>query len=233
MTTVGRERVKFCTGQWKFKITKTKYYNVVYERPLPSACLYFVPLSFSLSPLTKFLFWHFLHIFSVFSSFVLLVLIFVSRILILKWQILLQNLWEIIPLNIIVPFMVHMILHDFTAKVRHLISFFVILFSPFFRLFSHDFNSNFLYFWWILADTAFTQLKLNEVGAWINRRNVHPVAIAQAFSRGYQRFMARNIRARYASPWQFFFQSIAISSTFFYFMYYPKCLCKFYHNSIF
>ena len=37
---------------------------------------------------------------------------------------------------------------------------------------------------WISADTPFGQLKLNEVGAWLGRRNKNPRAFVGAISRG-------------------------------------------------
>jgi hypothetical protein len=36
----------------------------------------------------------------------------------------------------------------------------------------------------ISADTPFGQLKLNEVGSWLGRRNKNPRAVAGAISRG-------------------------------------------------
>ena len=81
------------------------------------------------------------------------------------------------------------------------------------------------------ADTPLAEVKLNELSKWINRRNVHPVAMAQALSRTYQRFLRRYAQPKYASPTIYFFQFVFATSTLFYFLNYPKSLSK-YHDQV-
>lgn len=78
-------------------------------------------------------------------------------------------------------------------------------------------------------------VKLNQLFAWINRRNAHPVAIAQATSRAYYRFIRRFAQPKYASVSMFGFQFIALLSIAGYIANYPKSLSKFsfYHKYIF
>ena len=90
--------------------------------------------------------------------------------------------------------------------------------------FEHRFNSLFPH---ILADTPLSQVKVGELFAWLNRRNVHPVAIAQCCSRNYQRFVRRFVHPKYSSPIIFTFQLLAMLSTAGYFSMYPKFLRKF------
>ncbi|UXI14561.1 Ras-related C3 botulinum toxin substrate 1 [Sarcoptes scabiei] len=73
-------------------------------------------------------------------------------------------------------------------------------------------------------DTKFTDVKLSELPAWINRRNVHPVAIFQACSRKYYAFINRSAGPLYSSPMRYFFQYITMASIFFYLACYPKNL---------
>ncbi|XP_054168038.1 putative ATP synthase subunit f, mitochondrial [Oppia nitens] len=49
-------------------------------------------------------------------------------------------------------------------------------------------------------DTPFAEVKLTELGSWLNRRNIHPVAIFRAFSRAIFRHGKRFIDPRYAYP---------------------------------
>ncbi|XP_046916775.2 ATP synthase, subunit F [Dermatophagoides farinae] len=73
-------------------------------------------------------------------------------------------------------------------------------------------------------DTPLSEVKVNEMVSWLNRRNVHPFAIWQAMGRAYYRFTHRFVEPRYASPVRFFFQVITMSSIFFYMLNYPKNL---------
>lgn len=82
-----------------------------------------------------------------------------------------------------------------------------------------------------IADIPLAEVKLGQLGSWLNRRNLHPVAMFQATARAYYRWLNAYHFPKYASYPIFFFQFIAMSSTFYYFLYYPKMLSK--YNSLF
>lgn len=77
------------------------------------------------------------------------------------------------------------------------------------------------------ADTPLANVKLNELGAWFNRRNLHPGAMVQACSRAYARYLTRYAHPKFASPSVFFFQMITAGSIFFYLLSYPTNLRMF------
>lgn len=77
-----------------------------------------------------------------------------------------------------------------------------------------------------IADTPLAQVKVGELSAWINRRNVHPVAIAQSIGRGYHRMLRRYAHPKYASGTIWFFQMVFITSSIGYLMNYPKNISK-------
>ncbi|CAG2174372.1 unnamed protein product, partial [Oppiella nova] len=47
-------------------------------------------------------------------------------------------------------------------------------------------------------DTPLADVKMSELTSWLNRRNVHPVAIFQAVMRSFYRFEQRFVQPRYA-----------------------------------
>lgn len=76
--------------------------------------------------------------------------------------------------------------------------------------------------YFILGDIPLSEVKLNELFAWINRRNFHPMAITAAMSRAYYRYTRRFVDPKYSAPITFYFQGIVALSAFFYLVYYPK-----------
>lgn len=74
------------------------------------------------------------------------------------------------------------------------------------------------------GDTPLSEVKLNELFAWINRRNFHPLAMTSAISRAYYRYTRRFVDPKYSAPVTFYFQGIVALSCFCYLIYYPKSL---------
>ncbi|XP_069692197.1 putative ATP synthase subunit f, mitochondrial [Periplaneta americana] len=70
-------------------------------------------------------------------------------------------------------------------------------------------------------DTPFGQLKLSEVGAWIGRRNKNPKAMVGALSRAWWRWQHKYVHPKRAGVAPFF-QVVAASMAFFYFINYGK-----------
>ncbi|KAL1494143.1 hypothetical protein ABEB36_009788 [Hypothenemus hampei] len=70
-------------------------------------------------------------------------------------------------------------------------------------------------------DTPFGQVKLNEVGSWLARRNKSPQAIVGAISRAYWRWQHKYVQPKRAgiAP---FLHIVFGSMTFFYILNYPR-----------
>jgi len=52
--------------------------------------------------------------------------------------------------------------------------------------------------WYGKVDTPLADVKINQLGSWVARRNKNPVAMAQAVGRAYWRWMSRFVVHPYA-----------------------------------
>lgn len=72
-----------------------------------------------------------------------------------------------------------------------------------------------------IADTPFGQVKVGEITSWLARRNKSPQAIAGAFSRAWWRWNHKYVQPKRTGVAPFF-QVVAASMVFFYFLNYGK-----------
>ena len=66
-----------------------------------------------------------------------------------------------------------------------------------------------------LADSALADVKISELGSWLNRRNVNPLAMFHAMMRAFHRFSYRFAYPRYAFPGVSYNQKVVAMVLFF------------------